>query len=151
LEGKVSFGFITRRLATGGAIRSADDASALLAAGVTHVLNVANDAEDGLLAARATCFANPTDDVEPRQPKPAEWFDRSLRFAMPILCFPGATLYVHCAEGLNRGPSTAYAILRAWGLGAQVAEGLIRTARPQVQLSYMKDADAALVALGWWK
>ena len=145
----MSFSFVTRRLATGGAIRSEADATALLAAGVTHVLNVANDAEDAILAARASCFANPTDDIEPRQPKPADWFDRSLRFAMPILCFPGATLYVHCAEGLNRGPSTAYAIMRAWGLSAQGAEALIRAARPQVQLSYMKDADASLVALGW--
>jgi predicted protein tyrosine phosphatase len=142
------FDFVTSRLATGGEIKTPEDAQRLLAAGITHVLNVANNADVTLLRNAAICVTNSTDDVEPRQRKPPEWFDRSLAFALPVFTRPRARLYVHCSEGLNRGPSTAYAILLALGFWGD-AERLIRAARPQVQLAYKLDAEAAIKALGF--
>jgi protein-tyrosine phosphatase len=152
----MSFDFVTRRLATGGEIKTPKEAACLIAAGVTHVLNVADNANcDMILAyvlnkpANVTCLRNPIDDNEPRQPKPVSWFETSLRFILPALAEPRTKVYVHCKEGLNRGPVTAYCALRALGFSPLYVEGLIRQIRPQVELHYMQDAEAALVALGY--
>jgi hypothetical protein len=84
------------------------------------------------------------------QPKPVDWFQRSLRFAMPILARPGWIVYVHCYDGINRGPSTAYAILRAQGLSPWQARLLIDFNRPidVAGLRYAGDAEKALLE-GW--
>jgi Fe-S cluster assembly protein SufB len=60
----------------------------------------------------------------------------------------GATVH-NCAAGINRGPSTAYSLMRALGWPAADAEAAIRAARPQVGLAYKGDADAAVAALGY--
>jgi hypothetical protein len=146
------FDFVTSRLATGGAVRTEDMARLLLAAGITHVINAADDVDDDILVnfgPNLKGLYNPTEDRFPRKPKPVEWFEKSLSFALPVLAQPRTKLYVHCADGINRGPSTAYAILRALGLSSGVSESMIRTARPCVALHYMYDADAAVAALGY--
>ena len=150
-----AFTFVTPRLATGAAIRTPTDAQHLLAAGVTHILNCANNADDGPLFSKSpvVCFCNATDDDG--QPKPSEWFARSLAFALPVLAQPRLKLYAHCEGGRNRGPVTAYAILRALGWTAASAERLIREARPEVAsdgwagLAYTRDADSAIDILGY--
>jgi protein-tyrosine phosphatase len=81
-------------------------------------------------------------------PKPPAWFDRTLQFALPALSQPHTRVYAHCAAGINRGPSSTYAILRALGLTAEAAEKMIRDVRPQVALAYKADADKA-VEEGW--
>jgi len=145
------FDFVTDRLATGGAVATLGDAQELVAAGVTHVLNVADDADDGPLLSKlpVVLLCNPSGDRPPWPSKSPEWFARSLAFALPALAVPGSRVYAHCAQGLNRGPSTAYAILRALGLGPTMAEAIVRAARPQVGLRYARDADAAIAALGY--
>ncbi|MGH7174895.1 MAG: hypothetical protein ACREGR_00865, partial [Minisyncoccia bacterium] len=88
---------------------------------------------------------NPTaDDGKPKTP---DWFSRSLMLDLDALSRPKNKVYAHCAAGVNRGPSTAYAILRALGFTPGSAEAVIRTARPWVGLAYKRDADAAIKAL----
>ena len=144
------FTFITTRLATGAAISSPDDVQQLIAAGVTHVVDCRAEFDDGqLLASSGLSYLwNGTQD-DGVHPKPPDWFGRSLAFALPAICVTGAKVYAHCAAGVNRGPSTAYAIMRALGWAAAPAEAQIRAARPQVGLAYAADADAAIEALGY--
>ena len=140
----VDFNFVTTRLATGGSIASREDAQALIQAGITHVIDCTAQLDP--TGTSLVVLYNPTDDDG--QPKPAEWFSRSLSFALGALYQPHNKVYAHCAAGFNRGPSTAYAILRALGWSAEEAEAQIRKHRT-VGLAYKKDADAAVIALGY--
>jgi protein-tyrosine phosphatase len=81
--------------------------------------------------------------------KPIDWFKRAIDFALPALALPNTKIYAHCAAGINRGPSLAYAILRAQGLEANLAYSLIKTARPISFIGYAKDADIAIKSLGY--
>jgi protein-tyrosine phosphatase len=144
------FNFVTARLATGAAISSLADAQQIAAAGVTHILDVTDGGDDTPLFAalpNVHVLWNPTADDG--QPKPSSWFATSLAFALPALAGPGAKVYAHCSAGVNRGPSTAYAVMRALGWAADEAEKEIRAARPQVGLAYKSDADTAVITLGY--
>lgn len=148
----MDFNFVTERLATGGGISSAADVDVLVAAGVTHIIDCRDDFNDQpLLASRIGIqyLSNPTPDDG--QSKPVDWFKRSIEFALPALATPGHKVYAHCAQGINRGPSTAFAILRALGLSHAVAHGMVVLARPitVVGIRYATDADAAIKALGY--
>ena len=99
---------------------------------------------------------NPTADDG--QPKPTSWFKASLMFAEGPLIeayLMGGhhpKLYVHCAAGINRGPSTAYCILRALtGMAHDDAKALIILHRPIdiTGIRYADDADKALQELGY--
>lgn len=142
------FSFITTRLATGAAIGSAADADTLLAAGFTDVIDLRSEFDDTpLLGSRFAYLWNGTADDGSR--KDPAWFARSLSFALPALAQPHRKIYMHCAAGVNRGPSTAYAVLLALGWPAAAAEAAIRQARPQVGLAYKGDADVAVIRLGY--
>jgi protein-tyrosine phosphatase len=143
------FSFVTRRLATGAAISGPDDVQALLAAGITHCIDCRGEFDDSSLLATSGMGYLWNGTADDGQPKPPAWFAASLAFALPALVIPRAKIYAHCAAGVNRGPSTAYAILRALGLDPAGAEAMIRAARPQVGLAYKNDADAAVTALGY--
>lgn len=147
----VSFNFITQRLATGGRIESAADVEALHEAGITDIINLDDATDDAPLLSGYPLMRylhNPTADDG--QPKPASWFKTSLDYAMPLLANPGRTkLYVHCHDGIDRGPVTAYTILRAWGFSHEHALLLIRLARPVSLFRYVGDADAAVKQLGY--
>lgn len=82
------------------------------------------------------------------KPKSVAYFKRSLTFGIKALADPKAKLFVHCAAGINRGPSSAYAILRAVGYDEIEAEGLLRTKRPGVWIAYLDDAEKAVRKLG---
>jgi len=92
---------------------------------------------------------NPTAD-DGQHPKPVAWFQKSLDFVLPLLAKPNHHAYLHCAAGVNRGPSTLYAVLIALGIAPFEAEAMIRRARPQVGLAYKDDALAAVRALGYF-
>ncbi len=146
----MDFNFVDHRLATGAAIYSAADVQALVDAGVTHIIDCNSSFNDGELLAshpQITYLYNGTADDG--QTKPPEWFQRSIEFALLALVAPKNRVYAHCAAGINRGPSTAYAILRAQGLSSLASEAIIRLARPQVGLRYKHDADDAIVVLGY--
>ena len=155
------FSFITARLATGAAISDPADLDQLVAAASAgrtqsgdplraHILDCRAELDDlPLLASHPSIsylFAGVPDDG---LPKPTDWFARGISFALPALATPGHKVYCHCAAGINRGPSMAYAVMRAWGLGPNQAETLIRAARPQVALAYKFSADSAIIALGF--
>jgi len=124
------------------------DLDLLYAAGGRWVIDVRAEFDDAPLLAQHKDVAylwNPTDDDG--APKPAEWFERSYQFAKPLL-EADEVGGPHCAAECNRGPSTAYYILRRhWKLDPAAAESAIRIARPQVGLRYKADADAAIAAL----
>lgn len=82
------------------------------------------------------------------KPKSVGYFKRTLDFAMKALRDPNAKIYIHCAAGINRGPSNAYAVLRAMGLTAVEAEQVLRSNRPGVHIAYREDAERAVLTLG---
>ena len=139
-------GRVTPRLWVGGAI-TADTAPQLLAAGVTHVLNLRLEPDDRtLLPGVRRSWAPIDDDLEW---KDASWFRRGLAVARVALQADGQVLYVHCAEGVHRAPLMTYAILRALdGLGPAQALRAIRGARANAQFPpvYLQSAEAFLRA-----
>lgn len=145
----MDFDYVTRRIAVGAAIGSPDDVRQLLLAGITHVVDCRAEFDDTPLFAAGGATVLWIGVQDDGQPKPASWFQKGIEFALPALVRPGAEVYFHCAAGVNRGPSMCYATLRAWGFGADAAEYMIRLARPQVGLAYKKDADQAVVELGY--
>jgi protein tyrosine phosphatase (PTP) superfamily phosphohydrolase (DUF442 family) len=142
---------ITDVVFTGGRVDSVAKAAELAAQGVTHVIDnrlpFEGPVHPGTQAAAMWSqvgikyLNNPTHDDF--KPKDADYFLRSLMFALDGI-EDGGKVYCHCNMGINRGPSTAYAILRAQGWSWQAAEKLIRFARPIVGLAYANDADLAI-------
>ena len=144
------FTFITARLATGAAIDGPEDVDELVAVGITHVIDCRFEFEDTPLLASHPSMSYLYNGVpDDGEPKGADWFAKSIEFALPALGLPRTKVYAHCAAGVYRGPSTAYAILRALGLSADDAEALIRRGRPVAELIYKQDADIAVASLGY--
>jgi hypothetical protein len=143
------FNFITPRLVTGGAIVDEAFVRALLTAGITHVIDCTDADNDSLLKDHPTlkCLWNPTADDGKH--KPPSWFADSLHFALPAFAEPHAKVYAHCTSGHNRGPSTAYCIMRALGWDAATALALVKAKRPGATVAYAADADKAITALGY--
>jgi len=144
------FDMITDRVATGAALDNAADVQQILAAGLNVVVDARIEFDDGPLFAGQPNVAylwNPIEDDG--LPKPVDYWQRTLSFVLPLLAQPKRKVYLHCAEGVNRGPSNAFCVLVAQGLAPAVAEGLIRAARPQVGLAYKNDALAACKLLGY--
>jgi protein-tyrosine phosphatase len=145
----VDFNLVTGRAAVGAAIGSQQDVTQLLAVGITHVVDCRAEFDDTMLFAGAGVAVLWIGVQDDGLPKPTEWFQRGIEFSLPALAVPKSKVYFHCAAGVNRGPSMCYVVLRALGLYASQAEGLIRSARPQVGLAYKADADRAIVQLGY--
>lgn len=148
----MTFNFINGQLATGSAINTEDDVRALLAVGVTHILNCAEEVLDLplILPHKHLTYCKDGTLDDGYHPKPVSWFKKGLDFALPALKEQKNKLYSHCAAGRNRGPSMAYCILRAYThISAADAEAMIRKVRPEVTLAYIRDADLALKALGY--
>lgn len=147
------FDFVTPRLATGGALRGPEDAEWLVAEGVTHVIDCTTDSYDDTeafaLHPDLMVLWNPTrDDGTYKGP---QWFAPSLQFAFMTLSQPRTKLYAHCHSGMNRGPSTAFAVMLASGFSYDLALDLIHEARPITQghVRYAADAANALHELGF--
>lgn len=141
---------MTARVATGAAIGDATDVQALVSAGISHVVDARGEMDDApffVAFPQISYLWNPTQDDG--QTKPPSYFLRTLGFSLAALAQPGHRVYLHCAAGINRGPSNAYCLLRAVGFAAGLAEQVIRAARPQVGLAYKNDADAAISILGY--
>jgi hypothetical protein len=139
------FSMVTARLATGAAINGTDDVNALIAAGVTHVVDERAEFDDGSLLAGSgmTYLWNPVQDDG--QPKPPAWHQANVSFAVQAYSVLHSCVYYHCAAGVNRGPSGCYAVLRAvFGFGPAQARQLIVAARPQAHIAYAADFDQ------WW-
>lgn len=113
-----------------------------VAAGVTHIVDCRIEASDeefvALHAPQLTYIWAPTDDdgLE-REP---EWFDGALRDLGTALTDPDSVLLVHCAAGINRGPSMAFRLLLETGWEPVAALNAIREARPVSRVIYAPDA-----------
>lgn len=144
----MNFNFVTHRLAVGSAIDTDADVQTLINAGITHIIDCRAEFDDAPLLAKypqIKYLYNGVDDD--MQAKPIAWFEKSISFALEALSHPGNKVYSHCAAGINRGPSTGYAILRALGLSGIATEALIRFHRPIAMIAYASDADVAIKAL----
>lgn len=149
------FSAITSRLYTGAAINDDADVHELLTVGIDYIIDcrVEFDDKDELLPylqehkPRVHYLFNGTADDGSH--KPPKWFADSIRFALNGLSHPRHKVYAHCAAGVNRGPSTAYAILRAIGFDPAASMTLVKTGRPQAQVAYAADADEAIKVLGY--
>jgi len=144
------FDWVTPRLATGSQINGQADLQELVACGVTAIIDCTTYQERvGAETPGMRYLWNPTrDDGEP---KPVSWFAISLGFALPILTQPRERVLAHCQSGIDRGPSTIYAILRALGWDGTDAVDLIHRARPETcdGIAYAGDADHAITLLGF--
>ncbi|MEI6571476.1 MAG: hypothetical protein WCO36_08615 [Actinomycetes bacterium] len=111
-------------------------------AGVTHIVDCRiEDSDEEFVALHAphiTYIYAPTDDdgLE-REP---EWFDGALRDLGTALTDPDSVLLVHCAAGINRGPSLAFRLLLEAGWEPVAALNAIREARPVTRVIYAPDA-----------
>ena len=146
----MDFNFVNSRLATGAHVADGNDAGALVAAGITAIIDCTDEGDDTpLFVPYGQCHVlfNPTADDGTH--KDSSWFKASSDFALPLLAQPGQKIYAHCSSGINRGPSTLYYLLRCLGWDSATAEQMIRTARPVVGLAYKADADAAIAAIGF--
>lgn len=148
----VSFDFVTFRLATGSAIQSKEDVDLLVASGITDVINCREDDESQFLSTHPGIIRflhNPTEDDG--SIKSPEWFRKSIVFGLETLSIRKRKLFCHCQVGCNRGPSTTYAILRAFGLNRIESLAMIRLARPITiaGIRYADDADVAVKQLGY--
>src|SRR5580692_12903738 len=112
----IDFSFVTTRLCTGGgSILQRADVDKLQAAGITAVIDCQMVQDDSKLLENRYeqyLFNGVEDDGKP---KPVSWFQASLEFALQRFIEPNQKVYCHCAAGVNRGPSTAYAIMLALG------------------------------------
>jgi protein-tyrosine phosphatase len=146
------FDFVTSRLAAGAAITGAADVQALVAAGITHIIDCRDDFNDRALLssdpALSYLWNGVPDDGDPVT-HGAEWFGKSLAFALAALASPHNKVYCHCKGGVNRSPSTAFAVMLASGFRPADAENVVRTGRPVAGLGYKAEAIAAVLSLGY--
>ncbi len=121
---------ITERLGLGDGIWASDRMALIAAQGYTHIIDLQMEFDDTELAKPfgIAVLWNPTEDDF--EPKPAEFFQRSVEFARQALEDDAARLYVHCAAGVHRAPITMAAILCASGFDLDDAIQLIQGRRP---------------------
>ncbi len=127
--------WVTERIALGGGIWNARNMGELAQAGVTHVLDMQIEFDDGPLAAPhgIRVLWNPTDDDF--LPKPPELLERGVDFALEALDEPSARLYIHCAAGVHRAPMMTLAVLCAMDWEMEAAMVLIEGRRPVVDFA----------------
>lgn len=133
--------WVTDRIAVGGGVWTREHVLGLRDEGVTNVIDCRSefDAETIYRDTGVELFRCRTDDDG--RPKDSAWFARGVTYAQSVLQNPASKLLVHCSHGIQRGPSMAYAILRALGWTRAGAESEIRIARPIARIRYAKDAE----------
>src|ERR1700736_4103701 len=127
--------WLADRIAVGGGIWTSDNMAAVARAGVTHIIDMQIEFDDTPLATPhgIDVLWNPTnDDFEP---KPAELFERGVKFALAALDEPGTKLFIHCAAGVHRAPMMALALLGAMGWKPGEAAEMIGERRPVVDFA----------------
>ena len=107
--------WVTDRVAVGGGIWNERNMIEVVAAGITHVIDMQIEFDDTRLAEPygVKVLWNPTDDDF--QPKPADLCQRGVDFALGALEKQDAKVFIHCAAGVHRAPMMTLAVLRALG------------------------------------
>jgi|ERR1700756_178890 len=130
---------ITDKLWLGAGVTTEVEVEELINKGITHVIDMRAEFDDH------TIFKNRGVNVlwlpqnDDGTPRPPEQVVKGIAFAFAALGFRNESemilrdkVYVHCAAGVNRGPTEMYAILRAYGLTQDEAIGLLKRKRPKV-------------------
>lgn len=139
--------WVTPRIALGSAVVTREHVQALIADGITHVLDC-RLAEGGGAIYEGTSvryLANPTADDG--KSKPDEWFKKGIGFVLTALAVPKAKVLIHCMMGVSRSPSMTYAVLRSLGHTGDDSVALIKKARILAGVRYREDADRAIAAI----
>lgn len=137
--------FVTAHLAIGGDLaydshEATAQASELVDAGVTHVLDVRKECDDAELWSSVPEVAYRWDGIhDAGQRVPASWFETITDWALDAIEAGGVVL-THCHMGINRGPSAGYAVLLRLGWDPVEALAAIRAARPIANVWYAEDA-----------
>jgi protein-tyrosine phosphatase len=99
-------------------------------AAVKHIIDMQIEFDDTALAAEhgIEVLWNPTDDDF--EAKPAELFQRGVRFAQAAIEQTEAKVFIHCAAGVHRAPMMALALLASMGWTLDGAMQLIEARRP---------------------
>lgn len=142
--------WVNERLAIGDAIESLYDARKIAAAGITKVLNLRTSQDEVELVQKAGMLylANPTNGDTAI--KPIDFWATSINYFLQSLAeSPACKLLVHCKHGEDRGPSTAYAMLRATGAPPAKAWGHVTDAVSKATGLYNKQVETALKSLGY--
>lgn len=112
-----------------GPFASQERAERLLAAGITHVLNVSDGPSE--IAAKAGSFLNviwvPMSDNRRLLESTAV---RAIEELHRLVSVPGSQVYVHCVAGLIRSPTILWLYLIACGLPLQQARDMIESRSP---------------------
>lgn len=139
--------WLTDNLAVGGECRPDSDVLETVANGITHVLDLRAEVDDTqrwvTLAPQVVYLRAPAEDDG--EEKPVEWFAKGIQFIDNAIALGGKVL-VHCAEGLCRAPSMAYAWLLWTGMPWNEAWDLIKDKR-DVGVRYADDAEWAVSEL----
>jgi hypothetical protein len=142
--------WVDQRLATSGDL-PADPLEALTQLrhweeeGVTHVFDMRGEADDSdFIHANSSILSYWFGIDDNGTKRPDTWFAQVTDRAREILSDPASRLLVHCHMGINRGPSSLYAIMLAQGWAPTEALSAIRAARPIAGLIYAADATS------WW-
>jgi len=142
---KADITWLTDDLATGGdfdynAVVANAQLRDLLAQDVGVIIDTRIEDDDSAIWARhpVKYYHIPEDDYQGNHIDPAD-FDKAVLIARDAAA-AGKKLFVHCHMGINRGPSTAYAILLDRGWDPAKAFDLIRGKRPIAAVYYAEDA-----------
>jgi protein-tyrosine phosphatase len=127
--------WVTDRIALGGAIWSDGNMQEVARSGVTHIIDMQIEFDDTELARPygIEVLWNGTDDDF--QPKPAELFEKGVKFAQAALGDNGCKLYIHCAAGVHRAAMMTLALLGAMGWEVDEAMRVIQGRRPVVDFA----------------
>ena len=107
------------------------DVDQIVAAGITHVIDMRAEFDDDTLKdSRITILWLP--QVDNGEMRPPGHYRKGIQFAFPALSRANTKIFPHCSAGLNRGPTMCYALLRAFGFPQSEAIARIRAARPDV-------------------
>ncbi len=142
--------WVTDQIAVGGGIWNERNMIDVVAAGITHIIDMQIEFDDTRLAEPygVNVLWNPTDDDF--QPKPAEMFRRGVDFAFEALQAENARLFIHCAAGVHRAPMMALAVLRAQGFSLEHAMRRIEERRDVVDFAdvYVRSVEAFMASYG---
>jgi len=127
--------WVTDRIAVGGGIWLEQNMIDVVAAGITHIIDMQIEFDDTRLAEPygVRVLWNPTDDDF--RTKPAALLQRGVDFALEALDEPESKVFIHCAAGVHRAPMMALAVLRALGWSLEDAQGTIEERRGVVDFA----------------
>lgn len=136
---------LTPTVSVGGGIFHHSNALELVSKGITHVINMQGEYDDGPIfeGTSVKTLWVPFHDVMKAPPK--ESMQQMKQFIQKAMTKPNYKLLGHCAAGVHRGPMAALLILCMTGISIENAEDIILSKRlianfPKVYYDAVKQA-----------